>query len=214
MRFSSSLLVIGGTTASGKSALALDAVERLAKGGVRAEIVNADSVQLYRHLPILTARPDAAEEARAPHHLYGILEPREATDAARWLSLATATIADIHERGGLPLLVGGTGLYIHSLLQGIAPVPDIDPAIRETVRRIDAAELHALLVQEDPAMAERLEPGDTQRLMRALEVVRSTGRSLARWQEEPQAPPMRFDQVHGAVLLPPREEPGRGSRTA
>ena len=205
MRFSSTLLIIGGTTASGKSALALTLAARLAVSGIRTEIVNCDSVQLYRHLPILTERPDAAEEARAPHHLYGLFEPHEPVDAARWLAMAAPVIADIRGRGAVPVLVGGTGLYIHALFNGLAPVPAIDPGIRDVVRAMPAGDLHAVLLREDPVMAARLDPGDSQRLMRAIEVIRSTGRSLGQWQSEERWSPVKLEEVRGAVLLPPRE---------
>ncbi|MCB9942422.1 MAG: tRNA (adenosine(37)-N6)-dimethylallyltransferase MiaA [Geminicoccaceae bacterium] len=207
MDWSSSLLVLGGTTASGKSALAIDLVGHLRMRGVIAEIVNADSVQLYRHIPILTARPDAAEEARAVHHLYGVLEPDEPIDAMRWLELAAPVIAGIQARGALPILVGGTGLYMHALLHGMSRMPEIAGEVRSAVRAIPPAELHAVLAAEDPVMARRLHAGDPQRLMRALEVIRQSGRSLAAWQRQAPVRIIATDPVNiaGIALLPPRD---------
>ena len=172
------LALIAGPTASGKSALAL-ALAELAGG----EIVNADASQVYRDLRIITARPSPKEEARAPHHLFGYVDGTEAMSAARWAAEAQAVIAAVHARGRLPIVVGGTGLYLRTLLDGIAPVPEIDPAVRATARALPVAEAHAALAQEDPCAAARLAPADTTRVARALEVVRSTGRPLAEWQE-------------------------------
>ena len=196
-----SILVIGGPTASGKSALAADAAERF--GGV---VVNADSMQLYRDLPILTSWPDDALRARAPHRLYGVLDGAERCSAGRWRDLAMAEIERIHGDGALPILVGGTGLYLRALLEGLAPVPAIPDAARETVRalheREGSAGLHARLAERDPEAAGRLEPGDSQRVMRAYEVIEATGRSLLAWQAE------RHDRYTGQaavlVLEPPR----------
>lgn len=169
--------LIAGPTASGKSALALDLAGRI--GGT---IVNADASQVYRDLRILTARPGPEDEARAPHRLFGHVDAAVAHDAAAWAAETRAAIADIHAARGVPILVGGTGLYLRTLLDGIAPVPPIDPAIRAEVRALSAAETYAALLGEDPGAAARLRPTDTTRLARALEVVRSTGRPLAAWQ--------------------------------
>jgi tRNA dimethylallyltransferase len=169
------LVVIAGPTASGKSATALDLAERI--GGV---IVNADASQVYRDLRILSARPSPVEEARAPHRLYGVVDGATACSAADWAALARAAIADAQAAGAIPILVGGTGLYIRTLLDGIAPVPDIPDDIRAAVRAL--ADPHAALDLEDPVMAARLRPSDRQRSARALEVKRATGRSLADWQ--------------------------------
>lgn len=168
------LAVIAGPTASGKSALAL----RLAKarGGV---IINADASQCYADLRILSARPAAAEIEEVPHRLYGFLSVDAAMNAAAWAALARREIADAHTEGRLPIVVGGTGLYFRTLLHGIAPVPDVDAEVRAAVRMLPANALAAALAAEDPVMAARLRPSDTQRLARALEVVRGTGRSLA-----------------------------------
>jgi tRNA dimethylallyltransferase len=171
--------LIAGPTASGKSALALDLAARI--GGT---IVNADASQVYRDLRVLTARPSPQEEARAPHRLFGHVDAAEPHDAAAWAAEARAVVAEVHAAGGVPILVGGTGLYLRTLLDGIAPVPEIDPAVRAVVRAMTAGETYAALLGEDPAAAARLRPSDTTRLARALEVVRSTGRPLADWQAE------------------------------
>ncbi len=173
------LALIAGPTASGKSAAALALAE--ATGGT---IVNADSAQVYADLRLLSARPSVAEEARAPHRLFGYLDGAESCSAARWAADAAAAIDDAHAHRRLPILVGGTGLYIRTLLDGIAPVPAIDAAIRADVRALPAATAHARLAAADPAAAARLHPADTTRVARALEVALPTGRSLAAWQAD------------------------------
>ena len=174
------LVVIAGATATGKSALALDLAART--GGV---IINADASQLYADLRILSARPSAADEARAPHRLYGALDAADPASAARWAAMARGEIAAAHGAGQLPILVGGSGLYLRTLLDGIAPVPPVDPAVRAAVLALPLADAHAALVGEDPAAAARLAPADRTRVTRALEVVRATGRPLADWHREP-----------------------------
>lgn len=190
------VVVIGGPTASGKSALALAVAEEF--GGT---VINADSMQVYRELAVLTARPGPADLARAPHRLYGMLEVTERCSAARWRDLAMAEIAASHGAGRLPVVVGGTGLYLKALLEGLSPIPEIPPAIRAAalalVAERGAAALHAELGRRDPVMAARLQPTDRQRLVRAWEVLEATGRSLAAWQSEP--PP----QEPGAPALAP-----------
>ncbi len=196
------LVVIGGTTASGKSALATRLAERT--GGV---IVNADSMQLYRDLRILTARPSPEDEAGAEHRLYGVLDGTETGSAGHWLSLAAPVIAEATAAGRAVILVGGTGLYIQALLQGLAPVPDVPADLRARLRAeaegLAPAELHRRLAARDPAMARRLRPSDPQRILRALEVLEATGRSLASWHAEPRVkvtlPPHRVC----LALLPP-----------
>ncbi len=160
-------------------------------------IVNADASQVYRDLRILTARPSAEDEARVPHLLFGHIDAGVAHNAAVWAAEARRAIAAVHGGGGVPILVGGTGLYIQTLLLGLAPVPAIDPAIREAVRALPVAEAHAALACEDAAAAARLRATDTTRVARALEVVRSTGRTLAEWQEE------RAGGIEGEVRLSP-----------
>ncbi|MBB4630637.1 tRNA (adenosine(37)-N6)-dimethylallyltransferase MiaA [Sphingosinicella soli] len=173
------LAVIAGPTASGKSAFALRMAETR-----RGVIINADASQCYRDLSVLSARPSPAETARAPHRLYGFLGAESPLGAAGWADLARREIGRAHEQGLLPILVGGTGLYLRTLLHGIAPVPEIDPNIRAAVRALDTAALAKALTREDPNMTARLHPNDTQRIARALEVIRSTGLSLAHHQTQ------------------------------
>lgn len=145
-------------------------------------VINADSAQVYAELRVLSARPSAEEEAKAPHRLFGHVTGTDDYSAARWAAEAKAEIAAAQGRGSLPILVGGTGMYIRTLLDGIAPVPGIDPAIRAEVRALPVVEAHALLTKRDPEAAARLAPADTTRVARALEVVTATGRTLADWQ--------------------------------
>jgi tRNA dimethylallyltransferase len=196
------VLVIAGPTASGKSALALALTEKI--GGV---IINADSLQTYRDLVILTARPDREAEQRVPHRLYGYLDAAERGSAAAWRALAQGEIAAAIEARRLPIVVGGTGLYIRALRQGLAPVPDIPDEIRREAialhRALGGALFRKRLAALDPAAAGRLPAGDTMRLLRAFEVVRATGMPLAAWQSRPHDPaPWRFATIH---LMPPRD---------
>jgi tRNA dimethylallyltransferase len=186
------LALIAGPTASGKSALALALAERH-----RGTVINADSAQVYRDLRVLSARPSPEEEARVPHRLFGTFDGAENCSAARWADEAKAAIAEARADDRLPILVGGTGLYLRTLIDGIAPVPEIDPAIRAEVRAMPVAQAHAELVRLDPAAAGRLRPTDTTRVARALEVIRSTGRPLADWQAE------RVGGIAGTVALAP-----------
>ena len=169
------IVVIAGPTAAGKSAAALDLARRT--GGT---VINADASQLYADLRILTARPSIADEAAVPHRLYGILDGTDTCDAARWATLARAAIAATLADGRLPIVIGGSGLYLRALLHGIADVPPIDPGVRTAVRALDAAAARAALAQEDPAATVT----DPQRVARALEVVRATGRPLRAWQAD------------------------------
>ncbi len=148
------------------------------------EIINADASQVYRDLSILSARPDVEEEAQAPHHLFGFMDGREACSTALWRDLAKQLIEDVWARNHVPVIVGGTGLYLRTLLTGIAEVPEITPKVRDGVRMLGSEDLRAALEAEDPLMASRLNPADRQRQSRALEVIRSTGRSLNHWQAE------------------------------
>lgn len=178
------IILLAGPTASGKSSTALDWADKF--GG---EIVNADSMQVYRELNQLTARPSAVEEGRCPHHLYGTLAGDDPCSAERWRDLALPMIEDIWQRGAVPIVVGGTGLYFKSLTVGLSEVPEIDPAIRQDIRSTvtseTAPEAHQRLQEIDPEMAARLAPGDSQRVSRALEVILSTGKSLKYWQDIP-----------------------------
>lgn len=194
------LVVIAGPTASGKSALALDFAQQI--GGV---IVNADASQIYRDLPVLSAAPSAEEREKADHRLYGTRDGAEACSAADWAALAKAEIAKIHASNRTPVLVGGTGLYFRTLIDGIAPVPAIDPDIRARVRNAPVEENRAELQRRDPEGAARLSAGDTARTARALEVVLSTGRALAAWQEERVGGIGHAVELRALVILPPRD---------
>ena len=195
------MALIAGPTASGKSALAIEIAERH-----RGVVINADASQVYADLRILSARPSSADEARVPHRLFGHVDGADSGySAARWAAEARHEIDAAHAAGLLPVLVGGTGLYLRTLIVGIAPVPPIDPVIREAVRALPVAAAHALLTTEDPAAAARLAPADTTRVSRALEVVRATGRPLADWQQERSGGIGDSVDVAGAILLPPRD---------
>ena len=194
------LAVIAGPTASGKSALAHALAER--ECGI---VINADSAQLYRDLPILSAAPSDEDKARADHRLYGVRDGALPCSAADWAELAKREIGRAHERGKLPILVGGTGLYLRTLLDGIAPVPPIDPAIRKQVRSRTAEENRAELEEIDAEAAARLNPADTTRLARALEVVRSTGRTLKDWQAARAGGIGGEVALRPLILLPPRD---------
>ena len=201
------VILIAGPTASGKSALALELAEK--RG---AAIVNADSMQVYRDLRIITARPTPDEEKRVPHRLYGHVDAAESYSVGRWFGEAAAALTETTSRGQPAIMVGGTGLYFSTLTRGIAAVPPIPAEIRREVRgRLDAegvTALHAELQLRDPAAAARLKPGDRARITRALEVVLATGRSLMQWHEDNM--PARVDLL-GAVkifLMPNRDELG------
>jgi tRNA dimethylallyltransferase len=192
-------VLIAGPTASGKSAVALALAERLG-----ATIVNADSMQVYAGLRVLTARPAPAEEARAPHRLYGHVDPAEAYSVGRWLAEAAALLQESAER---PLIfVGGTGLYFEALTRGLATVPQVPAAVRAAVRAEaegrSASALHAGLAGRDPSAATSIRPSDRQRILRALEVLAATGRPLSAWQAEappPLVPPETATRVVLAV---------------
>ncbi len=193
--------LIAGPTASGKSAVALRLAENT--GGV---IVNADASQVYADLAIITARPDAVDLARAPHRLFGHVDGDEAYSAARWAQEARAQIDAIHAAGQLPILTGGTGLYLDTLLHGIAPVPDIAPAIRAEVRAMPVRATYAALQREDPDAAARLNAGDTARVARALEVVRSTGQPLGWWQQRREGGIAGTLAIHAGIVIRPKDE--------
>lgn len=193
--------LIAGPTASGKSALAV----ALAKACGRAVVVNADASQVYADLSILSARPTADEMAGVPHRLFGHIDGAEACNAARWAADARRALARAWEDGDMPILVGGTGMYLRTLLYGIAPVPEIDADVREAVRALPVAEAHAALTREDPAAAARLAPADAARVARALEVVRSTGHPLADWQRAREGGIADEIGLVPLILLPPRE---------
>lgn len=196
------MLIVAGPTGSGKSALALDAAAALA-----GTVINADSMQIYRELRVLTARPSPADEARVPHRLYGVLSATERCSAGRWLAMARAAIGDVRAEGRLPIVVGGTGLYLRALTQGLAPVPAISAEVRAEAAAVWAQlggdGFRAELAARDPDAAARWPASDRQRLQRAWEVVRATGRPLAEWQRTGTAP--AAGQCVTLVLLPPRE---------
>ena len=200
---SGKLIIVAGPTASGKSALAL-AIARQFDG----TIINADSMQVYRDLRVLTARPDDDALAQAPHRLDGILDGAELCSAARWADLAHGEIAAAHAGGRLPIVVGGTGLYLRTLLNGIAAVPEIPGDVREAARarhrQIGGDAFRAELALLDPASAGKLPPGDSQRLVRAYEVVRATGRTLGDWQRAGAEGVPHYDSRQFAIL-PPRD---------
>lgn len=195
------VLVIGGPTASGKSGLALSLAGKT--GGV---VINADSMQLYQGLPLLTAQPSREDRERAPHRLYEALGPDDSCDAARWRDMA---LAEIEKTDALPIIVGGTGFYIKTLLKGISPMPDVPQGVREKLaalqKKLGNPGFHRELAKRDPVMAAKLDPFNTQRLVRAFEVLEATGRSLAEWQSLPPTPPPAHLKFITVVLLPERE---------
>jgi len=199
--------VLIGPTASGKSALSLARAQK--DGGV---VINADVMQLYASLPILTAQPTAAERAAVPHALYGVLQARDATSAVGWCAMARDAIAKAHEEGRPAYLTGGTGLYIKVLMEGFSPMPDCDPSFRRQLyaelEQDGLPALYAELGRVDPELAARLKPNDTQRIMRGVEVFRATGRPLSQWQALPPVPPEDAWDYH-VIQIHPRREPHR-----
>lgn len=194
--------LIAGPTASGKSALALDLAERT--GG---RIVNADAIQLYTDLEILTARPGAYDLARAPHALYGVADGADAWSVGRWLRAATALLEEAADSDAPLIFVGGTGLYFRALTRGLAEAPPTDPQMRDDLLadydRVGEAEIRAQLAALDPAAATRIAPNDRQRLVRALGVALATGRSLSDWQADT-VPLLTQDRWRGVVVAPDR----------
>jgi tRNA dimethylallyltransferase len=194
------LALIAGPTASGKSALALALAQQI--GGV---VVNADSAQIYRDLRVLSAAPTDEERSQAEQRLYGMQDGALPCSAADWAAMARREIADIHANHRIPILVGGTGLYLRTLLDGIAPVPAIEPEVRARVRETPIEENRAKLETLDPAAAARIAPADTARINRALEVILSTGRTLAEWQTQREGGIADAVDLRPLVLLPPRK---------
>lgn len=198
-------ILIAGPTASGKSALAL-ALARTSNG----TIINADSMQVYRELSILTARPTANDEAAVPHRLYGHVGVADDYSVAHWLTDVRAAIADVREEGRVPIIVGGTGLYFMALTQGLSPIPAIPEEIRRHWRQAGlqtpAAELHSELRRRDPVTAERIRDSDRQRIVRALEVFDATGTPLAHWQDRPGTPVLGPGDYLGLVVDRPRTD--------
>jgi tRNA dimethylallyltransferase len=194
------LVVIAGPTASGKSALALVLAEQ-----IHGVIVNADSAQIYRDLKILSAAPSETELGRAEHRLYGAQDGALPCSAADWAAMARHEVAEAHRIGRTPILAGGTGLYLRVLLDGIAPVPAIDPEVRAQIRKADLVDNHRKLTTFDPAAAARLNPADTARINRALEVILSTGRTLTEWQAQREGGISDAVELRPIILLPPRK---------
>ena len=196
-------ILIAGPTASGKSAAALDLAANL-----RGTVINANSMQVYRELRVLTARPVEDELARVPHRLYGTVPAAEAYSVGRWLEDVSAAIAAAKGERRVPILVGGTGLYFKALTEGLAPIPDVPPEIREYWRvraeHLGTDGLHRELAARDPAMADRLRPTDPQRIARALEVIDATSISLGEWQGAGTAPLLAPDGVLKLVIAPER----------
>ena len=199
------IILIAGPTASGKSALALKLAEQF--GGV---IVNADSMQVYRDLRTITARPTADEERRVPHRLYGHVDAAENYSVGRWRDEAAAALAECAQRAQAAIFVGGTGLYFSALTRGLAAVPPIPAEIRDAVRaRLKdqgVAALHAELTARDPAAAARLKPGDRARVTRALEVVLATGRSILDWHGDNKPASVELARAAKVFLVPDRDE--------
>jgi tRNA dimethylallyltransferase len=196
-------ILIAGPTASGKSALALTLAQRI--GGC---VINADAMQVYRDLRIITARPSPAEEAGVPHRLYGHVDAAVNYSVGHYLRDASAAIEEARRLQRVPILVGGTGLYFKALTRGLAAVPPIPDAVRERVREMLATRgpeaLHAELGQRDPAAAARLNPRDRMRIARAVEVIEATGRSLADWHQEGAAPILDPSRAIKLFLAPER----------
>ena len=199
-----SAILIAGPTAGGKSAVAMALADKI--GGT---IVNADSMQVYRELRQLTARPSAEDEAAIPHRLYGFVPVSQAYSVGQWLEDVAREIEAVRREERIPIITGGTGLYFKALLEGLAPVPDIPDSVRERWRaeakRLRPKELHGRLVDRDPEMAERLRPEDSQRIVRALEVIEATGRSLSEWQDMPAKPVLDASAARKIVIASDRE---------
>lgn len=198
-------LVVIGPTASGKSSLALDVATAF-----NGTVINADSLQVYKELRILTARPSAEEEARAPHRLYGVLPGNAGCSAGRWLTMAQREIAIALEERRLPIVVGGTGMYLQALTEGLSPMPDIPPDVRARAKhrreRLGAEAFHAEVADFDADAARRIPPGDTQRLIRAWEIYHQTGRTFTAWRAAPRqrAAALENVQFHILALTPER----------
>lgn len=192
--------LIAGPTASGKTALALN----LARTG-NFEIINADSAQVYSDLPILSAQPTADEQRSVPHHLFGYIDGVTPCSAARWAMDAKHSITQAHAAGATPILVGGSGLYIRTLLDGIAPIPEVDPDLRAEIRAMPVDQAYAALQIYDASVAATLAPTDVSRITRALEVVQSTGRSILAWRATKTGGISADICLRPLLLLPPRD---------
>jgi tRNA dimethylallyltransferase len=200
-------VLIAGPTASGKSALALDLAARM--DGI---VINADSMQVYSDLRVITARPTDEEMSRAPHRLYGHIDPAELYSTGRWLREAEAEIASTRGAGKTPIVIGGTGLYFSALLRGLSAVPEVPAEVRQQIRELgdtkDNEALHARLAARDPRTASEIRVSDRQRVLRALEVIEATGIGLAEWREEPGVPVLNSSDYRAIFLETDREALG------
>lgn len=195
------IYVILGTTASGKTAYGVELAQRI--GG---EIINCDSMQVYKEIPTITAQPTLAEQQGVPHHLFGIISCLDKFDVQSWITLAERAILDVKSRGKIPILVGGTGMYVQALIDGIADVPEINQEIRMMLRQLSTSELYGQLSEFDQEAAEHLKPNDRQRVARALEVVLSTGKPLSYWHEKNKRQLFPKDTFHLIWLKRNRQE--------
>jgi len=200
------LIVIAGPTASGKSACALAVAREF--GGT---VINADSMQVYGVLRIITARPSEQDESQVPHKLYGVLAPSEACSAGHWQDMAVEAVQEAWGQGRLPIVCGGTGLYIRTLIQGIGAFPEIPGEVRDAamarLEELGNPAFHQEVAERDPVIAERLHPSDSQRLIRAWEMFEATGTPLSQWQEEVKPePPLPGLKASTVLLLPERED--------
>ena len=198
------ITVIAGPTAVGKSAHAMQLARE--KNGI---IINADAVQIYDALPILSAQPSMEDQVSVPHALYGILAPYDTTSVQDWVHRATSAIKDSWDKGQHPIVVGGTGMYLNALIEGLSPLPNVSDDVRENARtfqkKLGNPTFHAELQKIDPVMAARLRPSDTQRLIRAYEVITATGVSLATWQDAPRVKPFPQAKITKILIDGPRD---------
>jgi tRNA dimethylallyltransferase len=196
--------IIAGPTASGKSAKALEMAEKL--DGV---IINCDALQIYKDLPILSAQPASQDLSKAPHELYGILGPEESCSAGHWSTLAKFVIEKALAEKRTPIICGGTGLYIKTLMEGLSPMPAVPEEIRERTNalaeKLGSAGLHAELEKRDPEMAARFHPNHSARIIRAWEVLEATGKSLAKWQRGDKTAPPGHWHFEITKIIPERE---------
>ncbi len=199
------VVIIAGPTASGKSALALDLAQEFT-----GTVINADSMQVYRELSVLTARPPGGEEARAPHRLFGVAPASDACSVGRWLDMAAAEINAAWDDGRLPVVTGGTGMYLKALTDGLADIPNIPDQVNKDARadyeRLGGEAFRDELAKLDPGAAAKLPAGDRQRLIRVMAVVRATGKPLAHWQGEQTEGPALDARFGTIVLMPGRDD--------
>jgi len=199
------MALIAGPTASGKSDCAVKLALALEKRGRKSAIINADSAQMYADLQILSARPTVDEMGGIEHRLFGTWNGAAACSAADWAAKAKDEIAALHAQDAVPILCGGTGMYVKTLLEGIAPIPEISPSIRETVRRLPTHDAYTALAEEDPERHAALAPNDSQRIARALEVVRSTGKPMEHWLQHKSGGIADQIELHPMIMLPGRD---------